>query len=151
MKMRKTLIPLVLVLAVLAAGCFHLNFPSASGGDEPTITLPGDGERPTTTLPIAGRLPVYIDSVDVLLLESWPVQVRVAIRGSLPTPCHFLAWDLGEADGDGRIVLSVFSTVDMDQVCIQVLHPFQQTIDAGSFTSGSYVLVVNGVEYPFTI
>jgi hypothetical protein len=32
-----------------------------------------------------------------------------------------------------------------------VLQPFEQTIALGSFTSGSYILVVNGVEYPFSI
>ena len=45
----------------------------------------------------------------------------------------------------------MFSTVDLDAVCTQVLQPFEQSIDVGSFTSGSYVLVVNGVDYPFTI
>lgn len=151
--MRKALIPLLLVLAVLAAGCFGLNLSSApDDGDEPTTTLPiGGGNPPTTTLPIAGRFPVYIDQVEILLLESWPVQVKAVIRGSLPTPCHNLTWNLGEPDADGRIVLTVFSTVDMDQVCTQVLHPFEQSIDVGSFTSGAYVLVVNGVEYPFEI
>jgi len=153
MKMRKALIPLLLVLAVLTAGCFQLNFSSApDDGDEPTTTLPGGGGNPpTTSLPIAGRFPVYIDGVEILLLESWPVQVKAVIRGSLPTPCHTLAWNLGEPDADGRIVLTVFSTVDLDQVCTQVLDPFEHTIDVGSFTSGAYVLVVNGVEYPFEI
>lgn len=152
--MRKALIPLLLVLAVLAAGCFQLNISSApDDGDEPTTTLPGGGgdNPPTTSLPIAGRFPVYIDGVEILLLESWPVQVKAVIRGSLPTPCHTLAWNLGEPDADGRIVLAVFSTVDMDQVCTQVLDPFERTVDLGSFTSGAYVLVVNGVEYPFEI
>ena len=150
--MRKAMLPLLLLVAVLAAGCFQLDFLSApAGGDEPAGVLPGGGDEPTTTLPIAGRLPVYIDSVEVLLLESWPVQVNVIIRGSLPTPCYALGWDLGEPDAGGRIVLSVFSTVDMDEACIQVLQPFEWTIDVGSFTTGSYVLVVNGLEYPFTI
>ncbi|MCU0280942.1 MAG: hypothetical protein MUE66_03760 [Acidimicrobiia bacterium] len=151
--MRKALIPLLLVLAVLTAGCFQLNFSSApDGGDEPTTTLPGGGDdQPTTSLPIVGRFPVYIDGVEILLLESWPVQVKAVIRGTLPTPCHNLVWNLGEPGADGRIVLSVFSTVDLDQVCTQVLHPFEQTIDVGSFTSGAYTLIVNGVEYPFEI
>jgi hypothetical protein len=153
MKMRKSLIPLLLVLVVLAAGCFGLNLSSApDGGDEPTTTLPGGGDNPPgTTLPIAGRFPVYVDGVEFLLLESWPVQVKAVVRGTLPTPCHTLAWNLGEPDAAGRIELSLFSTVDMDQVCTQVLHPFEQTIDVGSFTSGSYVLVVNGIDYPFEI
>ena len=139
--MRKALIPLVLVLAVLAAGCLHVNWLSG----------PSDGDEPTTTLPIAGRLPVYLDSVDFLMLESWPVQVHAVIRGTLPTPCHALAWDLGEPDADGRIVLSVFSTADLDAVCTQVLEPFEKSLPLGSFTSGSFVLVINGVDYPFTV
>jgi hypothetical protein len=151
-EMRKALIPLLLALAVLTAGCFQLNFLSAPGDDDgPATTLPGNGDRPTTTLPIAGRFPVYIDGVDFVMLESWPVQVRATIRGSLPTPCHALAWNLAEPDAAGRIVLTVFSTVDMDAVCTQVLQPFEQSIALGSFTSGSYVLVVNGVEYPFSV
>jgi hypothetical protein len=136
--MRKALIPLLLTLAVVTAACWP--FDASAPGDEPT-----------TTLPIAGRLPVYIDSAELLQLESWPVQVKLILRGTLPTPCHTLAWDLSEPDADGRIVLSVFSTADLDQVCTQVLEPFEQTIDIGSFTSGDYVLVVNGVEYPFSI
>jgi hypothetical protein len=140
MKMRKALIPAVLALAVLAAGCFPIDFVSA----------PGDGD-PGTTLPLADRLPVYVDSVDILLAESWPVQVRVLVKGNLPNPCHALAWDLGEPDADGRIVLDLYSTADLDQVCVEMLQGFEQTIALGSFTSGSYVLVVNGVEYPFTI
>jgi len=138
--MRKALIPALLALAVLAAGCFPLDFVSAPGDDDPG-----------TTLPIADRLPVFVDSVEILLLESWPVQVRVLLKGHLPTPCHTLGWDLGEPDADGRIVLDLFSTADPDEICIQMLQAFEQTIDIGSFTSGSYVLVVDGVEYPFTI
>ena len=152
--MRKSLIPLLLVLAVLAAGCFGLNLSSApDDGDEPTSTLPGSGgaNPPTTTLPIAGRFPVYIDGVDILLLESWPVQVQAVVRGSLPTPCSRLAWIVDGPDAGGRITLTVYSTVDMDEICTQVLQPFEHSIPVGSLTSGDYVLVVNGVEYPFSI
>jgi hypothetical protein len=149
--MRKALIPLLLILAVLTAGCFHLSFTSAPGGDEPTTTLPGIGNRPTTTLPTAGRFPVYVDGVEFVMLESWPVQVRAVVRGNLPSPCHALAWNVAQPDATGRIVLTVFSTVDMDAICVQVLQPFEQGIPVGSFTTGSYVLVVNGVEYPFSI
>ena len=149
--MRKALIPLLLAVAVLTAGCFGISWPSLDGtGDEPGTTLP-IGDRPTTTLPVAGRFPVYIDGVEFVMLESWPVQVNAIVRGNLPTPCQGLAWDLGEPDAGGRITLTMWSTVDMDQVCIQVLHPFEQSISLGSFTSGSYTLVLNGMEYPFTI
>jgi inhibitor of cysteine peptidase len=144
--MRKTVLLLVPALAVLATGCFGIRWaspPNGPGGDGTTTT------RPST--PGAVRGPVYVDSVDVLLLESYPVQVRALVKGTLPTPCHRLAWDLSGPDAQGRINLDVYSTADADVICIQVLEPFEQSIDVGSYTGGSFVLVVNGVEYPFTI
>jgi len=144
--MRKVLLLLAVALVALAAG-FGIAWASLSddpaGGDETTTTRP--------TAPGAVRGPVYIDSVDLLQLESWPVQVRALVKGSLPTPCHRLAWDLSGPDAQGRITLDVYSTIDADAACIQVLEPFEQSIDVGSYTSGSFVLVVNGVEYPFAI
>jgi len=144
--MRKTVLLVVVALAVLAAGLgvawAALSDDSAS--DDTTTTTRPDG-------PGATRGPVYIDSVDLLMLESWPVQVRALVKGSLPTPCHRLAWDLSSPDASGRIVLDVYSTTDADVICVEVLEPFEQSIGVGSFISGSYVLVVNGVEYPFTI
>lgn len=146
--MRKTVLLLTLALAVLAAGCFEIRWVSLPDG-------PGGSDQSTTTTrptpPGAVRGPLYVDSVEVLLLESYPVQVRALIKGTLPTPCHRLAWDLSGPDAQGRITLDVYSTADADVICIQVLEPFEQSIDVGSFTGGSFVLVVNGVEYPFTI
>ena len=144
--MRKTVLLVVVALAVLAAGLgvawAALSDDSAS--DDTTTTTRPDG-------PGATRGPVYIDSVDVLQLESYPVQVRALVKGALPTPCHQLAWDLSGPAAQGRITLDVYSTTDADAVCIQVLEPFEQSIDLGSYTGGSFVLVVDGVEYPFTI
>jgi hypothetical protein len=145
--MRKAVLPLLLILAVLAAGCFQIRF--GLGPD-----TPDDGDQTTTTRPpVPGGLrgAAYVDSVEILLLESWPVQVRALVKGSLPTPCHTLAWDRSGPDAEGRITLDVYSTADPGAVCIQVLEPFEQSIDVGSFTTGSFALVVNGVEYPFTI
>ena len=40
---------------------------------------------------------------------------------------------------------------DPDAVCIQVLEPFEITVDIGDFETGEYLLAVNGVDYAFTI
>jgi len=144
--MRKTVLLLIVVLAVVASG---LGIAWAALSNDPA-----DDDTTTTTRPDGSGAtpgPAYVDSVDLLMLESWPVQVRALVKGNLPTPCHQLAWDLSGPDASGRIVLDVYSTTDADVICIAVLEPFEQSVSIGSFTSGSYVLVVNGVEYPFTI
>jgi len=148
----------------LAAGDYVLvvngtDYPiSASLSDQGTDDgSPGDDANrypgPGDPLPSpGGSTPSYVDEVELLLMESWPVQVRAIVRGHLPTPCHTLGWLLGDPDADGRIQLDVFSTPPGDDVaCIQVLEPFEESIDIGSFETGDYLLVVNGVEYRFTI
>jgi len=144
--MRKTVLLVVVALAVLAAGLgiAWAALPDDPADDDTTTTTGPDG-------PGATPGPVYIDSVELLMLESWPVQVHAQVKGNLPTPCHQLAWDLSAPDASGRIVLDIHSTTNADVICVEVLEPFEQSISIGSFTSGSYVLVVNGVEYPFTI
>jgi len=109
----------------------------------------GEAEEPTpSTGPVVSG-PAFVEDVEFVFLESYPVQVRATIRGSLPTPCHQLVWDL-EATEDGADV-EITSAVDPGAVCAEVLEPFEVTIDVGSFETGGYTLIVNGESYPFTI
>ena len=101
-----------------------------------TPTPPDDGGGVVGT--------VFIASTDVLLLESFPVQVRLAVSGDLPSPCHELRWSV-EDDGD-RIAVAVYTVLKLGQVCPQVLTPFDVSIPLGSFTEGRRRVVVNGGE-----
>lgn len=95
--------------------------------------------------------PVTVTDVEFVFLESYPVQVRATVSGELPTPCHELRTTIEPVDEDGRVVVTMLSEQAADQQCIQVIHPFETTLELGSFESGDYVLVLNGEEYPFTI
>jgi len=120
---------------------------AACGADTPSTT-----STPATTAPTGEEAPAYIDSVEFIFLESYPVQVRAIVSGNLPTPCHTADWRIGETGAEGSVTLAVFSTLaDPDAVCIQVLEPFEITVDIGDFETGEHLLVVNGVDYPFTI
>jgi hypothetical protein len=43
-------------------------------------------------------------------------------------------------------MVEVYSLVDPDVACIQVLEPFQQGINLGSLPQGSYTVYVNGEQ-----
>jgi hypothetical protein len=125
--------------------------PTASGAytlvvnGEPYPYTVGD---PTGDEQITG--PVYVDGVEFIFLESYPVQVRAIIRGSVPTPCHTAQAVVGERDGN-RVPVTISSTAPADAVCAQVLEPFELTVAVGSFETGDYVVEIGGVDYPFTI
>jgi hypothetical protein len=95
--------------------------------------------------------PVYPDTVEIVFSADDPGRVAVLVTGFLPTPCHVLAWDLNELSPEGMTVLDLYSVVEGDQACAEILQPFAETIDLGLFAPGSYVLVLNGAEYAFEV
>lgn len=89
---------------------------------------------------------VYLDSIELLTLESYPLQFSLALAGNLPTPCNHLRVAVSPPDAENKILVNVYSLSAPDTVCIQVLQPFSENIPLGSFPSGHYTLWVNGEQ-----
>lgn len=87
---------------------------------------------------------VFIDDSQLLVMESYPVQIALALRGSLPTPCNQLRVIANPPDEQNRIQVEVYSVIDPEQLCAQVLEPFEANIGLGSFPAGHYSVWVNG-------
>lgn len=88
----------------------------------------------------------FVTSADVLVLESFPPQYMLTIQGNLPTPCNQLRAEVGEPDAQGQIEVNVYSVVDPNIMCIQVLEPFEENIPLGSLPAGQYTVIVNGEQ-----
>ena len=86
--------------------------------------------------------PVYVDSTDILYLESWPVQVVLQVTGALPTPCHEAVWDI--TDTGEAIEVTLWSESDSDAMCAAVLEPVELSIPLGSSESASLPVELNG-------
>jgi hypothetical protein len=86
---------------------------------------------------------VFIDESELILLESYPVQAKLDLDGSLPTPCHELRAVAQPPDDQDEIHVEVYSLTDPDQICIQVLEAFTASIPLGSYTEGKYTVWVN--------
>jgi hypothetical protein len=87
---------------------------------------------------------VFIDNSELLIMESYPIQVALTLKGSLPTPCNQLRVIAKPPDEQNQIQVEVYSVIDPEQVCTQVLQPFEANIGLGSFPSGHYTVWVNG-------
>ncbi len=105
---------------------------------------PPEPIRPRPEDAMMQRDNVYIEKVDLLTLESYPLQFNLVIVGNLPTPCHELRVKIDPPDAQNRIMVGVYSVVSPEKICIQVLSPFSQTIPLGSFAPGHYTVWVNG-------
>ena len=105
-----------------------------------SVSLGADGPDSAIASPATG--PVYVDSAGLRYLESWPVQVQLEVRGSLPTPCHQPVSEVQDL-GDSVDVL-LWSVADPEVACIAVLEPFELVIDLGSYTAADKPVLLNG-------
>lgn len=86
------------------------------------------------------RGPAFIQTMDLLVLESFPPQYVLYLAGTLPTPCHEIRVEVNPPDDQRRIVVSVYSVSDPRRMCIQVLSRFEvripltQNLPSGKFT-----------------
>ena len=87
---------------------------------------------------------VYLNDPSLMIRESYPPQISLSIDGDLPTPCNQLRVKTDTPDQDNKIIVEVYSLINPDKVCIQVLEPFQENIDLGKFATGHYSVWVNG-------
>lgn len=153
----KRIILLLSILAMAAAACG----PADTGDDRGDVDLPAPTPVPADpALPPGGQIPgdkpptryeklpdnagaVLIDASDLLIMESFPIQVSLSVEGTLPTPCHGLGWlDL---DDGSTIQVTVFSIEPGPAVsCIAVEEPFSLSISLGSFAEEERTVTLNG-------
>lgn len=107
----------------------------------PPRGLPGGGAQPSIG-------PVFIDSADLLIAESYPVQPSLHITGNLPTSCasfHY-SYTIGAETDRFRIDLNAWSESNPELMCAQVLEPLDETlpIDMNAASDGTYSVWLNG-------
>jgi inhibitor of cysteine peptidase len=138
---------LALVLVTLAA-CTGGAADEAATAEAPIATEAATA--PVSVQPDRGQ--AVVNSVDVLILESFPVQVNIVARGDLPDSCTTIDQVISQRDDAGfRVAITTFR--QPDQVCTQALVPFEETVslDVAGLPAGTYPVIVNGVQESFTL
>jgi hypothetical protein len=87
----------------------------------------------------------YLDlaSSQLIIMESYPIQVTAILNGNLPDPCHQLRVAVTAADANNRINLEVYSLADSTANCATVLEPFTANIPLGAYSGGHFSVYVN--------
>lgn len=147
------------LIAILLSACAPANSEEPVLTPESTQTpdiggIPGTSNENGITSPLEplpneedmARGNVFIDNMEVLILESFPIQAALQVAGSLPTPCHHLRADVNWSEGQSRVDVELYSLADPESICVQVLEPFDTNISLGSFPEGEYTVWVNGEE-----
>jgi hypothetical protein len=111
--------------------------PANEPTQNPNPFAPGPGDANLT------RGEVFVQEADLLIRESFPPQISLTLKGELPTPCNQLRVEVSAPDANQQIQVAVYSVVNPDLMCTQVIMPFEESLDLGTFPSGHYAVFVN--------
>ncbi len=94
---------------------------------------------------------VFVDTVDVMIMESFPVQAQALVRGNLADGCTVIADTAVRRDG--MMLYVDIRTTRQSEMCTQVLVPFERsvTLPVAGLAAGTYTVSVAGISKSFTL
>ena len=94
-----------------------------------------------------------IESIDIFLMESFPLQAQAVISGYLPDGCTELDEITVERDGQDFILTVETRRPTGDIACTQALVPFEEKVDLdiSGLEAGTYTVIAQEQETTFTL
>ena len=94
-----------------------------------------------------------VDSLEVVLLESFPLQAQAVVRGNLPDGCTELHEITVEKVGNQFNLLLQTRRPTGDVSCIQALVPFEESVDLDieGLEAGAYTVAAQDQEATFKL
>ena len=114
----------------------------------PTNLLPPTtGEESSVITGVAA-----VDSIEVALLESMPVQLNVTALGNYSDGCTTRG-EVEQAIVGNTIEITLGTVRPKEMMCTEALVPFSEqiSVDIAGLKAGSYTVTVNGVSGTFTL
>jgi len=111
---------------------FGLVWLTACSSADPTL-LPSEPQEPDD---------LTIESVELVQAESWPVQIRMELAGTLPSACYRLDYAVILPGTDGVIEVEAHAKLEENTVCEQHAEPFRQAIGLGSYMEGDLQILL---------
>lgn len=138
---------LLLVLMVSACAADNDNFyPNTLVDSDQPMPVEPDGGTGGDSDEGKASGNAYVSDAQLLIMESYPVQISLSVSGELPTPCHEFRYEISQPDAENQIFIEIYSLVEPGQVCVEVLEPFAENISVpvADLPDGVYTVYVNG-------
>ena len=92
-----------------------------------------------------------VEEIEIIILESFPVQVFVKASGYLPNPC--IEIDTITQKREGNDFYITIKTLPLSDICIPMITSFEEVIslEVYGLPAGTYTVDVNGVQDSFIL
>jgi hypothetical protein len=146
-------------IGLLLSLIFVLVACNGADPDDPTATEPADGPAETAVPPIPTTEDdvdttgtIFIESLQVFVLESFPVQVQALVSGNLSDGCTTIS-DVGAEQNEETFQIQIQTERDPEMMCTQALVPFERTVDlmVEGLPAGTYTVVASDLSDTFTL
>ena len=93
-----------------------------------------------------------VNAIEIMILESFPVQVHVVARGEHPDSCTKVDEITTRREGN-TFVVNINAYRPADAMCAQVITPYDEVIalDVVGLKAGVYTVEVNGIQDTFEL
>jgi len=93
-----------------------------------------------------------VESIEILILESFPVQIHVVARGHLPDDCTEIGEITRERQGNAFLI-TITTARPANVACAEMVVSFEEVIslDVLGLPAGTYTVDVNGVRDSFEL
>jgi inhibitor of cysteine peptidase len=95
-----------------------------------------------------------VDEIEIMMMESFPVQVSVRATGFLPNGCTVIdEANITTEKTDNTFNVHIPTKRPKDAICTQALVPFEINVplDVYGLEKGNYTVDVNGVQDSFEL
>ncbi len=155
MKNVNRLLAALSIAVFTAVSCAPPLLDEPAGGPDQPVSSDQPTLQATEPAVDAGAVEVglaVVDSIDILIMESMPVQVSVVARGNLPDGCTTIGQATTERD-DTTFVVTLTTRRPLDAVCTEALVPYEQAVplEVAGLPAGVYTVTVNGVSDTFEL
>lgn len=127
----------VTLTGVFAPGTYAF---SVNGFEGTFVVLTGEASMPGDSAAVAHT----ITDVQVLIAESFPVQVLLQITGYQPDGCTFPVQVDHVVEGR-TVTVDIYRIMPLAVMCPAVIINYDQTLNLGSLPAGRYTFIVNEV------
>ncbi len=154
----KLLMILTIVISLVAfSGCAGNDVDTDNGIQDqvegetpPSNDIPPQPDETDNSKYIYGT--AVVENIEILILESFPVQIHVIAKGYLPDGCTEIG-DITKSMDGNTFTVTVETIRPADAMCTQAIVPYEEVIplDVYGLKAGTYSVVVNSVSGSFEL
>lgn len=94
----------------------------------------------------------YVESIEINIMESFPLQVSVTLQGNLPDGCTTLAGSKAVKTDETTFEVFIYTLRDPKAICTMALVPFEETVplNVSGLPAGTYTVKAYNLSDTFT-